>query len=261
MNIQQLRNATVRIEYGGKSFLIDPWLMDKGAMGCFVDTPFRCVDPSKETIPMPMCDLPMPVNDILRGVDAYIITHVHPDHVDMEADGTVGKVLDKNIPVFVQSPEDAQILLRSGFSEVTVLYENSGIGDVNLIKTPGRHGTKIPCGPSCGVVFQAPSEKTLYIAGDTIWYDAVRHTLEQFRPDVIIVNACAAELRNEGRLIMDDADVAAVHMACPEATIVISHMDTVAHASITRNDMRQFLHKRGLETATVMPDDGETLSF
>ena len=66
MNIQQIRNATVRINYGGKSFLIDPWLMDKDAMGCFADTPFRCVDQSKENIPMPMCALPMPVKDILR---------------------------------------------------------------------------------------------------------------------------------------------------------------------------------------------------
>ena len=181
---------------------------------------------------MPMCALPMPVKDILRGVDAYVITHVHPDHLDIEADGTVGRVLDKNTPVFVQSPEDAQVLLRSGFSDVTVLYENSGFGDVRLIKTPGQHGTKIPCGPSCGVIFQALGEKTLYIVGDTIWYDAVRNTLERFLPDVIIVNACAAELRNEGRLIMDDADVAAVHMACPKAMIVISHMDTVSHASI-----------------------------
>jgi L-ascorbate metabolism protein UlaG (beta-lactamase superfamily) len=261
MNIQQIRNATVRINYGGKSFLIDPWLMDKDAMGCFADTPFRCVDQSKENIPMPMCALPMPVKDILRGVDAYVITHVHPDHLDIEADGTVGRVLDKNTPVFVQSPEDAQVLLRSGFSDVTVLYENSGFVDVRLIKTPGRHGTKIPCGPSCGVIFQALGEKTLYIVGDTIWYDAVRNTLERFLPDVIIVNACAAELRNEGRLIMDDADVAAVHMACPKAMIVISHMDTVSHASITRKDMRRFLHERELEANTVIPEDGEILSF
>lgn len=261
MKIQQIRNATLRIEYGGKTFLTDPWLMDKGAMGTLANTPYRCADPSKENIPMPMVALPMPVADVLRDIDAYVITHIHPDHVDMEADGTVGHLLDKLTPTFVQSPEDAQILLHSGFTDVTVLYENSTFDQVRLIKTPGRHGTKIPCGPSCGVVFQAEREKPLYMAGDTIWYDAVKETLERFRPDVVIVNACAATLQTEGRLIMDDTDIACIHAVCPQATIVISHMDTVAHATISRSDMQHRIQERGLESATIMPDDGEILSF
>ena len=261
MHIRQIRNATVRITYGGKTFLTDPWLMPKGAMGCFADTPFRPCRPEQESIPMPMCALPIPVEDVLRDVDAYVITHIHPDHVDMEPDGTLGRALDKHLPVFAQSPEDAYALVRSGFTDVTVLYENSMLGDIRLIKTPGRHGTRIPCGPSCGVIFQAAGEKTLYAAGDTIWYDGVKATLEHYSPDVIIVNACAAALAVEGRLIMDDADVAAVHKACPAAKIVVSHMDSVAHAAITRADMRLLLKKQGLETVAVMPDDGETLAF
>ena len=135
--------------YSGKTFLTDPWLMDEGALGVFADSPYCCADPAKENIPMPMCDLPMSMDDILRNVDAYIVTHIHPDHIDMEPDGTVGRVLDKNTPAFVQNTEDAQAFLRSGFTDVTVLYENSAFDGVRLIKTPGRHGTKIPCGPSC----------------------------------------------------------------------------------------------------------------
>ena len=30
MRIQQIRNATLKIEYGDVTFLIDPWLQDKG---------------------------------------------------------------------------------------------------------------------------------------------------------------------------------------------------------------------------------------
>jgi L-ascorbate metabolism protein UlaG (beta-lactamase superfamily) len=30
MIIQQIRNATLKIEYGGNTFLIDPWLQDQG---------------------------------------------------------------------------------------------------------------------------------------------------------------------------------------------------------------------------------------
>lgn len=31
---------------------------------------------------MPMVDLPMPKEELLKGVDAYIITHFHPNNID-----------------------------------------------------------------------------------------------------------------------------------------------------------------------------------
>lgn len=181
---------------------------------------------------MPLCDLPLPVEMILKGVDACIVTHIHPDHIDMAADGTVGAPLHRDIPVFAQSDEDAGVLRRSGFARVEVLTETSAFGDIRLVKTPGLHGTEKPCGPSCGVVFRHPAEPTLYVAGDTVWYDGVAETLAAHRPDVIVLNACAAELVDYGRLIMDDEDVEKVCRACPEARVIASHMDTVAHATI-----------------------------
>ena len=76
---------------------------------------------------------------------------------------------------------------------------------------------------------------------------------------MVVLNACAAELVGFGRLIMNDEDVEAVARTVPDAQIVISHMDTVAHASITRYTMRGLLAKRGVEY--LMPEDGETLAF
>lgn len=261
MKIQQIRSAMVRIDYAGKIFLTDPWLAEKGGIGTFSDTSFRCRNPAQATISMPMCDLPIPVEEILRDIDAYIVTHIHPDHIDMAADGTVGKLMDKKVPVFAQSDEDAQVLRHSGFIQVNVLSENSFFDDIRLIKTPGLHGTKIPCGPSCGVVFEHPSEKKLYVAGDTIWYEGVAETLAAVQPDVIILNACAAEFIDQGRLIMDDNDVNEVYKACPNAAIIISHMDNVAHASLTRTTMRERLTQRNLWDKVLMPDDGATYSF
>ena len=39
MDIQQIRNATLKIVYQGKTFLIDPWLCGKGSFGSFEDIP------------------------------------------------------------------------------------------------------------------------------------------------------------------------------------------------------------------------------
>lgn len=261
MKIQQIRNAALRISFGGKLFLTDPWLAPKGALGPLRDERYRFLSEEKARLPMPLCDLPMPVEAVLDGVDAYVVTHIHPDHIDMAPDGTVGAPLCKATPVFVQSEEDAECFRRSGFKTVTLLGEATPFEGVTLRKTPALHGTKIPCGPACGVLFSHPSEKKLYIAGDTIWYDAVEAVIRREAPDVIVLNACAAELVDQGRLIMDDEDVAAVCRTAPDAAVVVSHMDTVSHAEITRPEMRERLAARGLLKRVDMPDDGEMLDF
>ena len=66
MKLQQIRNAALRISYAGKIFLTDPWLAGKGAMGTIASTPFRCRYPEQEHLPMPLCDLPMPVEKVLE---------------------------------------------------------------------------------------------------------------------------------------------------------------------------------------------------
>ncbi len=261
MKIQQIRNATLRISYAGKTFLTDPWLAEKGAMGTIATSPFRCRRPEQEHLPMPLCALPMPVERVLKGVDACIVTHIHPDHIDMAGDGSVGAALPRDLPLFAQSDEDAAVLRRSGFARVRTLSDTSSFGDVRLMKTPGLHGTERPCGPSCGVAFRHPSEPTLYAAGDTVWFEGVAETLAALRPDVVVLNACAAELVDFGRLIMDDGDVEAVCRALPDARVVVSHMETVAHATISRKDMRERLLRRGILDRVLIPDDGEVLDF
>ena len=92
IKIRQIRNATLRVRFGGVEFLIDPWLASKSEGMTFRKGPFasEVVDPAQLDIVMPMCELPMPLADVLSGVDAYVLTHLHPDHFDMAADGTGG---------------------------------------------------------------------------------------------------------------------------------------------------------------------------
>lgn len=53
MKIQQIRNATIRIECTGKHFLIDPWFQKKGT-GMSAPSP----DPERAKIPSPTTELP-----------------------------------------------------------------------------------------------------------------------------------------------------------------------------------------------------------
>lgn len=265
MQIQQIRNATLKISYAGKNFLIDPWLIEKNKFGSFDDIPgrpFQNIDSVKNKIPAPICELPEPVEKILENVDYYLVTHIHPDHIDINfADGTVGSPLDKNISVIAQDENDEKILKKSDFKSVKVFNEDFlQIDKIKLTKTPALHGKIEPMCEACGVIFQAENEKTLYIAGDTVWFDGVKKTLKKFNPDIVVLNACAAEFLKFGRLIMNDEDVDCVHQTLPYAKIFITHMDNVPHAAITRKKMRGLLAERGIKNY-FMPEDGETLEF
>lgn len=261
MKIEQIRNATIRIEYAGKNFLVDPWLMPKDAMGPLIG--FALVNPAIRDIKMPMCQLPKSTEEILADLDAYIVTHVHPDHLDMNVNGTGGDPLHKSTSMLVQNIEDAEYMKGSGFTDIQIMQEEGCDieGNIHLIKTPGRHGTKLPCGPASGFILQHEQEKTIYVAGDTIWYSDIKTTLETYQPDVIILNACAAELLDFGRLIMDDNDVYEVYKTCPNATIIASHMDTVSHATLTRETLRQKLVEKNIADKILIPADGEIYQF
>ena len=265
MRIKQIRNATLRVTFGGVEFLVDPWLVSKAEGFTFGQGPFasEVVDPAQLNIVMPMCELPMPLPEVLGGVDAYVLTHLHPDHFDMASDGTAGAKLDKNTPLFVQNENEVATMRKSGFTNVATFTEDGIVfNGVKLKKTYAKHGTKAPCGPASGIFFSSPNEaKTLWIAGDTVWCEENAKTIATLKPDVIVLNTCAAQLKTYGRLIMDDADVESVCRAAPNATVIASHMDTVAHASLTRKTLKTALERRGFASRVLMLDDGEEYTF
>lgn len=260
MYFQQIRNATIKIQYAGKQLLFDPWLQSKGEMGTLQGYPVP--DPEMAKIPNPMTDLPIPIKEILSNVDAYIVTHVHPDHFDMDTETTGGKRLNKTTPIFVQSKEDKEYMKHSGFINSSILSEHgNSFGEITLIKTPGCHGTKIPCGPSSGVILKHEEEPTVYIVGDTIWYPEVEQVIRTHQPNIIILNASAAEFIDNGRLIMDDNDLYQVYQTAPNAVIIASHMDAVSHSRLTRKTLKEKLNEKGILNQIRIPEDGETYCF
>ena len=252
MKIRQIRNATLVIEYGGQRFLIDPWLAGKGAIPGFEGTP-------NNHLRNPTCELVVPINDIL-AVDAVILTHVHPDHWDEVA----ASVIPKDIPFFVQHFGDREIVKAAGFTNVRALTGNPEFEGVKLIKTPGQHGSD-EClqaaydilGEVIGVVFKHPQEKTLYLAGDTVFNEYVVGNLRSYSPGVVIVNCCDAQVSGFGSIIMSKEDVQAVYRAVPHATIIASHMEAVNHATLTRAALRAFIAEKGMTDRVRVPEDGE----
>lgn len=251
MKFQQIRNATIRLQYGGVCFLVDPWLQRKGT-GMRAKTPW----PEKNSIASPLVELPMAVEKITADVDALLITHIHPDHFDAET----AERLDKTLPAFVQNERDREEMQRRGYQCVEVLNQAGTLfRAVTITRTPGQHGVSSEknAGPVCGAVFSAPGEKTLYLAGDTIFYPEVEQVLATRRPEVVVLNACGAELAEKGRLIMGKEDVLSVCHAVPKALVIASHMEAVNHATVTRKELAAFLREQGVLEQIRIPEDGE----
>ncbi|MDG2949465.1 MBL fold metallo-hydrolase [Exercitatus varius] len=256
---QHIRNATAKIEMAGSTFLVDPYLAPKGSYAGFEGT----INSQKRN---PLIDMKEPVEKVLEGVDAVIVTHTHDDHWDEYAQ----KVLPKTLPIFVQNAGDARIIRSQGFKDVRVVGKNTEFNQVKLSKTGGQHGTDqmyaIPqlaelAGEAMGVVMQADGEKTLYIVGDTIWNEEVDFALNRYKPEVIVMNTGYAQLQGfSDSIIMGKADVAKARQAAPKADIITVHMDAVNHAAVTSDEMRKFVKENNL-TKVAVPKEGEVLKY
>lgn len=255
--ITQIRNATLRIDYGGLRFLVDPMLAERHVLPGFPGT----VNSEQRN---PMVHLPLPIAEIV-DVDAVIVTHLHEDHWDQAA----RDALPKDLPIFAQNDADAVVIRDQGFADVRVLSESSEFNGVRLIKTSGRHGTQTHyeviaevLGDVCGVVFSHPDEKTVYLAGDTIWNDDVAAVLSAHAPDVSILNAGFAMVQGiDGGIIMGTEDVLRVHQAAPEALLIATHMEAINHCVLTRAELQDFAREEGFSDKLRTPGDGETNTF
>lgn len=253
MQFQQIRSATAIISYAGQRFLIDPMLSPKGAFPGFPGTP-------NSHLANPTVALPIAMEQIL-AVDAVIVTHIHPDHWD----DTASEVIPKDKPLFTQNERDQEHIRAAGFSDVRLLGEKSEFQGIALIKTAGQHGSdaimatpaREPLGEVCGVVFQHPQEKTLYLAGDTVWNEHVQQAISRYAPEIIILNAGDAQFSGLGSIIMTKEDVLAVHQVAPRATLIASHMEAVNHAMLSRKELRAFALEQGMSDRLLIPADGE----
>ena len=260
VDLQQVRNATVKITYGDTTFLIDPMLAKKGAYPGFENT-------YRSNLRNPLVDLPESPDKVISGVDAVIVTHTHLDHWDDAAQ----KALPKDIPLFTQHEDDAQLIRSQGFKNVRVLTDEAEFGGVKITKTGGQHGTDEmyavpalakPLGEAMGVVFQAPGYKTLYLAGDTIWRKEVDQAIDKYHPEVIVLNAGKAKMTGfEGAIIMGEEDVLRAAQTAKDAKIVAVHMDAVNHMSLSREELRNYVKKQGIESRVDIPEDGTSLEY
>ncbi len=248
MKLQLLRNATLKLSYADRTILIDPYFAARHSLPSFTGRS-----------PNPLVDLPVPIEEILTGVELVIVSHLHSDHFDKAAQ----EALPKHLPIICK-PGDEQAIVRAGFTDVIPLETSTTWDGLTLTRCAGSHGlgpVVEKMGSVMGFVLEAPGEPKLYWAGDTVLYPPVLDTVDRTAPDVIVTHSCGA--RWDGDLIvMDDDQTVALCEATPRSIVVATHMEALDHATIDRQALRRAADQSAIEvTRLLIPRDGEILQL
>jgi L-ascorbate metabolism protein UlaG (beta-lactamase superfamily) len=143
--------SAFKLESGGKTILIDPWITEN-----------------------PLS--PVTVDDITKA-DLILITHDHFDHIgDTVAGGHAADTIaiaKKTGAIVVAVFETADRLLADGLPPENILFRGFGkdiggptdINGISLVMTPAVHSST--SGVSVGYIIKFPGGATVYHAGDT----------------------------------------------------------------------------------------------
>lgn len=250
MRLRLIRHATLFVEYNGRTLIVDPMLDDAGARPAIQNSP----NPRQN----PLVSLPESVEDIARGVDSILVTHTHSDHWD----GKAIQLLPKNVPFFGQS-EDQGKFHSQGFANAQPVTRSLTWNGIEITRTGGQHGTGEigkAMAPVSGFALRAQGEPTLYIAGDTIWCEEVDASIQQHRPDVVVVNTGAAQFLEGDPITMTADDVIRTCQAAPQAQVVAVHMEAINHCLLTRADLAFQLEAARVIQQVAIPNDGDWIN-
>ncbi len=249
--IQLIRNATLLINYAGKTILVDPMLMPKAT-----------IDPFAGKARNPTVDLPLPLEEIVKGVDLVIVTHTHRDHFDAVASET----LDKGIKL-INQPDDEEYFKKAGFTNAETVKSSTVWEGISILRTSGQHGSGEVLqhmGTVSGFVLKAENQPTLYIAGDSIWVDEVEQAIYHFKPDYIVVNSGGAAMPGfeATPILMNEAETITLIQKSGKATIIAVHMEALDHCYTTRASLQQAANEAGIGADRLLiPGDGEVIEL
>jgi L-ascorbate metabolism protein UlaG (beta-lactamase superfamily) len=233
-----VRHATLIVELAGRRILVEPMLDPPGARPPVEDSPSPRTNP--------LVPLPLPAEEVVAGLDAVIVTHLHRDHFD----DTGARLVPRDVPVFCQ-PDDEERLRSLGL-DARPVEDALAWNDLRIARTGGRHGsdeaTVAALGPVSGFVLDG-----LYIAGDTVWCPEVEQAIERYRPRVAVVNGSGAHFQGGGPLVMTAEQVREVVDRVP--TVVVVHLEAIDHCLEERAEVRAAVPE------ALIPEDGETLEL
>ena len=248
---QLIRNATIKLKFGGKTFLIDPMLGPKGSFESY-----------GEIAKNPIIDLPSTPEEILKDVDVVLISHLHKDHFDEAA----RELIPKDMPIFCQ-PGDRIRITASGFTTISEIPFSEEINRIKITRTGGKHGRgeiEKHMGNVSGFIFQHPDEPTLYVVGDSIFNEEVKAAIDRNKPQYIVTNSGGAFIPGfeKDLILMDEKETLELARYASEAKIIAVHLEALDHCTVNRASLKRSILSSNLKAdqfEIVM--DGQSLAL
>lgn len=255
MKIQQLRNATIIVEFAQHRVLVDPMLARQGAL-----PPLRLFGARQRN---PLVELPLGAQAALESVTHCLITHCQKGHFDHLDRAGARWLRERQIPV-ICTPHDADHLAQRGLNVRPLLpeHERPGAflgGTIRTIRCThglGLVGRLMEHG--VGFLIEMPGEPSLYLAGDTLLTEAVRDCLSAHRPAVSVVPAGGARFDLGGDIIMG-IDEVIEFTRLSGTTVVANHLEAISHCPVSRAALAAAAARAEVEL--LIPQDGEVLTF
>lgn len=229
MKFLHVRHATSLLTYGGMKILIDPVLADKGE--------YPPIDMTPNQRPNPLVCLKTPIEDLL-SCDVVLCTHTHNDHFDKK---TI-ELLNKNKAIICQS-DDVNTFVSYGFKNIipvekSLEYKNIKINRVEAQHGVGEIGRKM--GIANGYILRAENEPTIYFLGDTIYNESIKKNIENFNPDILVINAGSPKFLSGSPIVMTIKDIEKTINVNPNLKFIIVHLDTFNHCIETREHIKNY---------------------
>lgn len=191
-------------------------------------------------------------------VDAVLLSHdQHSDNLDTSGRAFLGKaqrVLTTKIGA-QRLGGNAQGLAPWATVELNAPHG----GRVHVTATPARHGPagiEPFAGDVVGFVLEAAGAPTVYVTGDTVWYDGVADVARRFKAGIVVLFAGSAQTRGPFNLTMNVNDAIETAHAFPQAAIVPVHCDSWAHFTQDRDDLVKSFKALGIDRRLRLLEPG-----
>lgn len=196
--------------------------------------------------------------DHIGAIDAVLLSHdQHADNLD-----TGGRAfLAKASQVFTTLAGAGRL---GGNAKGLAPWEFADLNAPNdkkltITATPARHGPagiEPFSGDVIGFVLSIDGAPSIYVTGDTVWYDGVAEVAQRFKVGIVLLFAGAVQTRGPFNLTMNVNDAIETAHAFPDAAIVPVHCDGWKHFTQNRDDLANAFKALGIEHRLCLPEPG-----
>jgi L-ascorbate metabolism protein UlaG (beta-lactamase superfamily) len=233
------------IEYAGFRVVIDPTFDPPGDYKLPYTTLTKTAGPALSA-------------DALGPVDAVLVSHdQHWDNLDHAGRDYFLKAKAPFTTKAGAGRLGGSVIGLVPWESTTI--RNAAGQTLTITATPARHGPawiEPLSGDVIGFVLSAENSRSVYVTGDTTWFDGTAEVARRFDVGAVLPFAGAAQTRGPFNLTMNTNDVIETAQHFSDAAIVPVHSDSWAHLTQTRADIAAAFKAMGIETRLKMLQPG-----